>query len=143
MGGWCWWGSGHRWSIGSEWAVAMVVLPEPSYLQTGCLIGLDFPSTQDSDGPVVGKNSTPRLDVSLRHLQTGRTNISISGNLLLLASTTAVLLGLTWEGIESPWGSVKVLAPLILGLCGLVAFLFYEGLVASHPIVRHCFCLLI
>ncbi|KAI0667901.1 Mfs1.2 [Trametes maxima] len=50
------------------------------------------------------------------------------GNLLVIASTTAVVIGLTWGGVQYPWSSANVLAPLIIGLCGLVFFFVYEAL---------------
>ncbi|KAB5518925.1 major facilitator superfamily domain-containing protein [Coniochaeta sp. 2T2.1] len=54
------------------------------------------------------------------------------GNLIMMASTISVTIAFTWAGSVYPWASVEVLAPLILGLVGLAAFLFYETL----PFVR-------
>ena len=39
----------------------------------------------------------------------------------------SVLIAVTWGGLRFPWNSSHVLAPLIIGACGLVAFLAYEG----------------
>ncbi|KAJ7833677.1 major facilitator superfamily domain-containing protein [Mycena leptocephala] len=61
--------------------------------------------------------------------------IDYFGNLLVVAATTATVLGLTWGGIQFPWGSANVLVPLILGLVGLVGFFVYEGRYARYPMV--------
>jgi hypothetical protein len=57
-----------------------------------------------------------------------------SGNLLIVASTTSVVIALTWAGIEFPWSSAKVLVPLVLGFLGLAGFLVYEAWIPD-PIV--------
>lgn len=60
-----------------------------------------------------------------------------SGNAIISASTTSTMLGLTWGGNIYPWNSAKVLIPLILGLCGIIAFLFYEAKIPKEPIVSY------
>lgn len=62
-----------------------------------------------------------------------------SGNFLVISSTAACTIALTWGGITAPWHSVRVLVPLVLGLVGLWAFIVYEAALAKHPIV----CILI
>ncbi|KAL5513681.1 hypothetical protein ACEPAH_4080 [Sanghuangporus vaninii] len=57
------------------------------------------------------------------------------GNLLVVGSTTAVILALTWGGIQFSWGSPRVLVPLIVGLVGLVAFVIYDAKVPRLPLV--------
>lgn len=57
------------------------------------------------------------------------------GNFLVIASTAAYTIGLTWGGITAPWGSVKVLVPLVLGLVGLAVFITYEATLAKYPLV--------
>ena len=59
-----------------------------------------------------------------------------SGNFLVIASTAAYTIGLTWGGITAPWGSVAVLVPLVLGLVGLGVFIIYDATLAKHPLVR-------
>ena len=58
---------------------------------------------------------------------------SRSGNLLIIAGTTLVLIALTWGGIQFSWGSAHVLAPLIIGAVILVAFFVYESTVPKEP----------
>ena len=57
------------------------------------------------------------------------------GNVLVIASTTAVVIALTWGGVEFSWSSPKVLVPLIIGCLGLIIFMVYEARVADTPLV--------
>ncbi|TFK84795.1 Mfs1.2 [Polyporus arcularius HHB13444] len=57
------------------------------------------------------------------------------GNILVISSTTAVVIALTWGGVQYPWKSAHVLIPLVAGLCGLAGFFAYEASYARHPIV--------
>lgn len=57
--------------------------------------------------------------------------VDYSGNVILRATVVSVLLALSWAGIDYPWSSWRVLAPLVLGLAGL--FLFY-----AHQRSRFC-----
>ncbi|KAJ3789292.1 major facilitator superfamily domain-containing protein [Lentinula aff. detonsa] len=57
------------------------------------------------------------------------------GNGIVIASSTAVVIALTWGGATFPWSSFRVLVPLIVGLAGIVGFGFYEALVAKEPIM--------
>ncbi|KAJ7687060.1 Mfs1.2 [Mycena olivaceomarginata] len=59
------------------------------------------------------------------------------GNAIIISSTSAAIIGLTWGGVEHPWSSPQVLIPLILGLCGVAAFFVYETRVATHPLVPY------
>lgn len=61
---------------------------------------------------------------------------SRSGNALIIASTTAIILGLTWGGIKYPWDAYQVLCPLVLGIVGLGFALLYEIRWATQPTVR-------
>jgi hypothetical protein len=53
-----------------------------------------------------------------------------------MASTCSTLLALTWGGVQFQWDSVQVLIPLIIGLAGLAASLFYEFNWPANPTVR-------
>jgi hypothetical protein len=61
--------------------------------------------------------------------------LSHSGNILVVASTTSVMIGLTWGGVQYAWSSARILTSLILGCVGLGLFLWYEFTVATNPIV--------
>ncbi|KAJ7050309.1 major facilitator superfamily domain-containing protein [Mycena amicta] len=61
--------------------------------------------------------------------------IDYVGNMIVIAATTAIVLGLTWGGTQFSWGSRQVLISLLLGLFGLVIFVLYESRFAKHPMV--------
>ncbi|XXH02253.1 hypothetical protein Hte_008622 [Hypoxylon texense] len=52
--------------------------------------------------------------------------IDYTGNAILFASVTAILIALTYGGTRYPWSSWRVLLPLILGFAGLGIFVAYE-----------------
>jgi MFS family permease len=52
--------------------------------------------------------------------------LSVSGMLLFM-------MGMQWGGYQYPWSSAHVLAPLILGVVLIVAFIIWEGWGAKHP----------
>ncbi|KAK7188494.1 major facilitator superfamily transporter [Paraphaeosphaeria sporulosa] len=45
---------------------------------------------------------------------------------LFLGSTTIFLIGLSWGGIQYAWTSVQTLAPIIIGLAGVAAFVAWQ-----------------
>lgn len=49
--------------------------------------------------------------------------VDISGNSLLIASITSILLSLSWGGVRYRWRDWQTLLPLILGLLGLAGFI--------------------
>lgn len=53
--------------------------------------------------------------------------IDYTGNVMLLASVTAILIALTYGGSIYPWQSWRVLLPLLLGFGGLSLFILYES----------------
>ncbi|KAI0337303.1 Mfs1.2 [Trametopsis cervina] len=63
------------------------------------------------------------------------TRIDWVGNLLIIASSSAVVIALAWGGVTFPWISVHVLLPLLCGIVGMIAFLLYEAFLAKEPIV--------
>ncbi|KAH8103096.1 iron permease [Cristinia sonorae] len=57
------------------------------------------------------------------------------GNLIVIAGTTLAVTGLTFAGVRFPWDSVQVLAPLIIGLALIAAFIVYEAKVPQEPTI--------
>ncbi|KAM0746387.1 iron permease [Meredithblackwellia eburnea MCA 4105] len=55
-------------------------------------------------------------------------------NVVFVAGSTSAILGLTWGGDAYAWSSYKVLVPLVLGLAGMIAFVFLERRL-EHPTV--------
>ncbi|KAK4031534.1 hypothetical protein C8A01DRAFT_42020 [Parachaetomium inaequale] len=60
--------------------------------------------------------------------------IDYVGNLILVGSTVTILYALTYGGTKYPWSAAEILAPLVLGLAGLVLFMWYETK-AAEPVV--------
>lgn len=52
-----------------------------------------------------------------------------------MGSSVSVFLGLTWGGVFYAWSSPQVLAPLIIGLAGIVGFVVYEATLSPSPMV--------
>ncbi|KAI0791720.1 Mfs1.2 [Abortiporus biennis] len=76
------------------------------------------------------KLRTPRQSLREKMLR-----IDWVGNLFVISSSAAVVIGLSWGGVKFPWGSGHVLAPLILGFVGILAFGYYEHYYATEPII--------
>ncbi|TVY37613.1 Efflux pump [Lachnellula subtilissima] len=57
------------------------------------------------------------------------------GQFLIVSSVTAVILPITWGGVQYPWDGWRVLVPLILGVFGILGFAVYEKFVPSQPVV--------
>ncbi|KAF8996657.1 iron permease [Cyathus striatus] len=49
------------------------------------------------------------------------------GNILIIASSSACIIALTWGGVVYPWSSARVLVPLVLGIVGLILTFMYEA----------------
>ncbi|KAI0353757.1 iron permease [Trametes cingulata] len=57
------------------------------------------------------------------------------GIILLVGSTTSFLIAMTWAGLRFAWSSAHVLAPLIIGAIGIVAFFLIEAFWLKRPTV--------
>jgi len=44
-------------------------------------------------------------------------------------------IGFAWGGVQSPWSSAQVLAPLLVGFALLISFGLYESRIPKQPIV--------
>ncbi|KAB8291370.1 hypothetical protein EYC80_010050 [Monilinia laxa] len=53
--------------------------------------------------------------------------IDITGNAILIAAVTSILIALTWGGGQEPWSSWRTIVPLTLGLVGIFVFLLFES----------------
>lgn len=58
------------------------------------------------------------------------------GAALFNASLTALLIAITWGGVQYSWESFQTFLPLILGVLGILAALAWEKWVAKHPFLR-------
>ena len=52
--------------------------------------------------------------------------IDYTGNFILIGSVVSLMIALVWGGDPHPWNSWQTLVPLLLGLAGLVVFLFHQ-----------------
>lgn len=75
------------------------------------------------------------LHFEVTSLRSKMARIDYLGIATFVASTTLLLYGLTTGGTAEPWGSAKVLAPLIIGFAGLAAFVVVEWKVPKAPMV--------
>ena len=57
------------------------------------------------------------------------------GAILLTASTTSFLMPVSWGGVLFAWSSFRTLLPLILGVCGLITFVFFETHLIKTPLI--------
>lgn len=55
--------------------------------------------------------------------------------MIVISGTTLAIVGLTFAGIRYPWSSVQVLAPLIIGMLLVCAFILYEAKVPEQPTI--------
>jgi predicted membrane channel-forming protein YqfA (hemolysin III family) len=62
--------------------------------------------------------------------------IDWAGSFIFIASTTSLLIGISWGGVMYPWDSWRTLVPIIIGFAGLFGFVFYEKHVAADPVIR-------
>ncbi|KAM3075389.1 hypothetical protein ACMFMF_006064 [Clarireedia jacksonii] len=58
------------------------------------------------------------------------------GSFLFIASTTSLLIPVTWGGVMYPWKSVRTLVPLLIGIGGLIIFLVYTVCISKDPLIR-------
>lgn len=95
-------------------------------------------ASQRTKTDVQGKDGSDGLDVCTFFIcsASGCTQVSVSsGNILIIGGCTSAIIGLSWAGIQAPWGSAKTLAPVIIGLLTLVAAIIYEAKVPKEPTV--------
>ncbi|KAI0317274.1 iron permease [Amylostereum chailletii] len=58
------------------------------------------------------------------------------GTVIVAGSSVAMILGLSWGGVQYAWSSAQVLAPLVVGGVGMLAFFAYEfSSWATNPLV--------
>ena len=58
------------------------------------------------------------------------------GSVLSIVGPSSFLIGLTWGGVQYSWSSFKTWLPILLGVLSIAAFLVYEALVPTMPVVR-------
>lgn len=59
------------------------------------------------------------------------------GNLAFIPSITLVIVGLTYGGNTYPWADAHVVAPLVIGILGLIGWYLIERYHAEFPTGTH------
>jgi multidrug resistance protein len=57
------------------------------------------------------------------------------GAFLFIASTTSLLIAISWGGNTYAWTSFRTLVPLVAGILGLLFFAAYEAYLAPYPFI--------
>ena len=65
--------------------------------------------------------------------------VDFGGQLLFLFGMGLLVLALTWAGSYYPWSTAQVIAPLVIGVVLLVAFLIYEYLLLPGHLLAEKF----
>jgi len=58
------------------------------------------------------------------------------GSIFFTAGMTSFLVGISWAGIQYEWKSAQVIAPMTVGVSGVVATIVWEAYYAKEPILR-------
>jgi hypothetical protein len=103
-----------------------------------CSSRFRFPPRQNSEDYLAREIRANGLVVSASFLSSSNPRAdryeSPRSNLLFVAAATSAILGLTWGGVTYAWSSYQTLLPLILGLVGIVSFIYLERF-SKHPTV--------
>ncbi|KAF2684442.1 MFS general substrate transporter [Lentithecium fluviatile CBS 122367] len=75
-------------------------------------------------------NSVAKLTLSQKLRQT-----DWIGAVLFVGGTTSFLVGLSWGGVQFKWVSVQTLAPVIIGLVGVVVFVAWQVWIKSRSLL--------
>ena len=76
-----------------------------------------------------------RFESTKDALRTKLARVDWVGGILFIASLSCLLIGITWGGVQYPWGSWNVLVPIATGLAGLFATVLWEKIGAREPFI--------
>jgi len=74
----------------------------------------------------------PRTDTLKNKLR----RVDWFGGVLFISSITSFLIAISWGGVQQPWSSYKTLLPLLLGVAGIAASIFWEAKKAVEPFLN-------
>ena len=77
-----------------------------------------------------------RMFISPSSTASKLTRVNWGGMTIFIGAATSFVMAISWGGVQYPWVSAQVLAPLLVGVAGFVGFGFYEHYVAIEPCVR-------
>ncbi|KAL8848058.1 MAG: hypothetical protein Q9221_006918 [Calogaya cf. arnoldii] len=75
------------------------------------------------------------LENTRRTLEEKLLEIDYIGSVIFLPSTTSFLVGITWGGVQYAWDSWRTITPIVVGLSGLVLFIYWEARFAKFPVL--------
>ncbi|KAI0763297.1 iron permease [Trametes elegans] len=76
---------------------------------------------------------TPKFDVTVVK------RMDLIGISIIVCSTVSLLVGMSFGGLRYPWSSGNVIAPLVIGGIGFMAFLVYEKIWSGHTVPSYFF----
>jgi len=79
---------------------------------------------------------TLRLAFKQTNLREQLRRVDWIGSVLFIGSTTSFLIPISWGGVSYAWDSWRTLAPLIIGIIGLIFFVIFEEFLAKEPLIR-------
>lgn len=115
----------------------MVILFQPPHLWPLSHLDHYFPTRTEADDYLAREDQGDGLGVGLGsgiRLVSSLTFVC-SGVTLIVGSSVSFLIAMTWAGIRFPWTSAQVLAPLVVGAVGIVAFFIVEAFWLKRPTV--------
>lgn len=106
---------------------------------TAVIIGVvaAFVNLKTPSGTIRSKLARMDWFVPMRRSRTHAANLRDDrlGNLIFIPSITLLIVGLLKGGQPDPWSSAGVIAPLIIGAVGLIAWYLVERYYVAHPTV--------
>lgn len=69
-----------------------------------------------------------------QHIEQHTADLDQTSNIIFVGAATSLVISLSWAGTTYAWTSGQVLAPLIIGLCGIAAFVYLDQW-SSNPTV--------
>lgn len=92
----------------------------------------DRPSSMNRDTSMLcGETRTKSTEIRPK-----LTSVDWIGSILMIASSTSFLVGLSLGGNKYPWRSSAVLVPIVAGLGGTVITVMYEQRYTGNPFLR-------
>ncbi|KAI6267173.1 hypothetical protein MCOR27_010703 [Pyricularia oryzae] len=82
-----------------------------------------------------GLQTPPANQARLARFYARLVTVDVGGQLLFLFGFGLVVLAMTWAGATYAWNSAAVLAPLLVGVALVVAFVFWERLMAPGGVL--------
>lgn len=63
--------------------------------------------------------------------------VDFIGAFIFISSSTSLLISISWGGSQFSWASAPTIAPLVVGIAGLIATCAWERYGAREPFLKH------